>query len=115
MLSTIVARYTEEIWYQHFLSLCPAKPQKIVLVSDFINKIGGIETYLHDVKALLESKGHEVRLRGGHLPKGIKGRLNIWFGLITFPFNFRSAWKFKRFLQREKPDLVRFHSLLRHL
>jgi len=32
-------------------------------VSDFINKIGGIETYLHDVKGILESHGHEVLLR----------------------------------------------------
>ncbi|MDR0283252.1 MAG: hypothetical protein LBI53_08465 [Candidatus Peribacteria bacterium] len=36
---------------------------KVVLVSDFINKIGGIETYLHDAKGILESREHEVLLR----------------------------------------------------
>ena len=45
--------------------------KRIVLVSDFINKIGGIETYLHDVQELLTAQGHEVVLRGGTLPKGI--------------------------------------------
>jgi hypothetical protein len=66
-----VQKYTEELRYQRFIQLFSASsvtrkspPQKIVLVSDFINKMGGIETYLHDVKALLESKGHEVILRG---------------------------------------------------
>lgn len=27
---------------------------KILLVSDFTSKVGGIETYIHDVKAILE-------------------------------------------------------------
>jgi hypothetical protein len=76
----IVAHYTEEVWYQYFLSLCGNEvPKKIILVSDFINKVGGIETYLHDVKALLEERGHTVHLRGGHLPKGIRGTLKMWF------------------------------------
>jgi hypothetical protein len=78
--------YTEEAWYQRFLELYqssflerrnpsypPSKkrivPRKIVLVSDFINKVGGIETYLHDVKAILEAQGHQVILRGGTLPQ----------------------------------------------
>jgi hypothetical protein len=123
-LSEIVGKYTEEIWYEKFLELLKksslsenplGKGAKIVLVSDFINKIGGIETYLHDVKALLEEQGHKVRLRGGYLPRGIFGRLRIRFGLLTFPFNFRSAWKFKTFLKKEKPDLIWFHSLVRNL
>jgi hypothetical protein len=29
--------------------------KKILIISDFINKAGGIETYIHDVKNLLES------------------------------------------------------------
>jgi hypothetical protein len=67
------------------------------------------------VKAMLESKGHQVELRGGYLPKGIWGKLRIWFGLLSFPFNFRSTRKFKHFLKKEKPDLIWFNSLLRNL
>jgi len=38
--------------------------KKILLVSDFINKVGGIETYIHDVKELLESHGFEIKIWG---------------------------------------------------
>jgi glycosyltransferase involved in cell wall biosynthesis len=112
----LLAQYTPEIRYQQFLKLCGDKiPHKIVLVSDFINKFGGIETYLHDAKSLLEAHGHHVLLRGGKMPKGTLGRIKMWRGLITTPFNFWSARKFNRFLKKEQPDLVRFHSLLRNL
>jgi glycosyltransferase involved in cell wall biosynthesis len=115
-LQDIVAQYTQEIWYQHFLSLCWNKvPKKIVLVSDFTNKVGGIETYLYDVKSLLEERGHIVDLWGGYLPKGSWGRIRIYIGLLFAPINFWSARKFRRFLKKEKPDLIRFHSLLRNL
>jgi hypothetical protein len=90
-------------------------PKKIVLVSDFINKVGGIETYLHDVKAILEAKGHHVYLRGGYVPKGTWGKLRKYLGLLLAPINFWSARKFKKFLKKENPDLIRFHSLLRNL
>ena len=59
----IANRYTVDKRYERFLSLTGTKkPQKIVLVSDFINKIGGIETYLHDTKHLLQQHGHQVKL-----------------------------------------------------
>jgi hypothetical protein len=69
-ITSLLPNYSEEAWYQGFLKLNEkAKPQKIVLVSDFISKVGGIETYLHDVKAILEAQGHEVFLWGGTLSK----------------------------------------------
>ncbi|MDR0860975.1 MAG: hypothetical protein LBO09_08680 [Candidatus Peribacteria bacterium] len=49
------------------------------------------------------------------MPKGIWGRIIMWLGLVTTPFNFWSAWEFKNFLQKEKPDIIRCNSLLRHL
>jgi hypothetical protein len=127
-MQSILKNYTPEVWYQRFLSLCKQLgsadissesgnffPKKVVLVSDFINKVGGIETYLHDVKGILEAKGHQVQLRGGHLPKGWWGRLRVYLGLLLAPVNFRSAWKFKKFLKKEKPDLIWFNSLLRNV
>jgi glycosyltransferase involved in cell wall biosynthesis len=115
-IAALLKNYTTDVWYQRFLSLCREKvPKKIVLVSDFINKVGGIETYLHDVKEILEAKGHQVVLRGGYLPKGIKGRLRIYLGLFFAPVNVWSAWRFKRFLKTYQPDLIWFHSLLRNL
>jgi glycosyltransferase involved in cell wall biosynthesis len=112
----MITSYTSTVRYENFLKLCGKQiPQKIVLVSDFINQFGGIETYLHEVKSLLESQGHHVLLRGGRMPKGSLGRIKMWRGLITAPVNVWSAWSFKHFLKKEKPDLIRFHSLLRNL
>jgi len=69
-ISLLLENYSHEARYQRFIELTKGKPQKVLLVSDFINKIGGIETYLHDVQDLLRSQGHEVLLRGGSVPKG---------------------------------------------
>jgi hypothetical protein len=48
--------------------------KKILLVSDFTSKVGGIETYIHDVKAILEGMGYEVRIFGTTLSRGPAGK-----------------------------------------
>ena len=48
--------------------------KKILLVSDFVSKVGGIETYIHDVKSILESMGYEVRMFGTTLSRGQAGK-----------------------------------------
>jgi hypothetical protein len=48
--------------------------KKILLVSDFTSKVGGIETYIHDVKSILESMGYEVRIFGTTLSRGQAGK-----------------------------------------
>lgn len=48
--------------------------KKILLVSDFTSKVGGIETYIHDVKAILEEMGYEVRIFGTTLSRGSAGK-----------------------------------------
>jgi len=48
--------------------------KKILLVSDFTSKVGGIETYIHDVKAILEGMGYEVRIFGTTLSRGSAGK-----------------------------------------
>ena len=115
-ISKLLKHYTKEERYQRFLKLCwDKKPQKIILVSDFINKVWGIETYLHDVKDILESHGHEVKLWWWYLPKWWRGKLRIYLGLLFAPMNVWDTWRFKRFLKEEKPDLIFFNSLLRNL
>ncbi len=41
--------------------------------------------------------------------------MRIYLGLLLAPVNFWDAWKFRRFLKKEQPDLIWFHSLLRNL
>ena len=41
--------------------------------------------------------------------------MRIYLGLLLSPVNFWDAWRFRRFLKREQPDLIFFNSLLRNL
>ncbi len=113
----LVDEYSKNLWYQRFMQLSKFSDEKkkIVLVSDFINKIGGIETYINDVKDFLEIQGFEVVLWGKQAKSGFLGTLQKYFGILSSPFGWCRSYRFKKFLLQEKPDLIRFHSLLRGL
>ena len=89
--------------------------KKILIISDFINKAWWIETYIHDVKHLLESRWHEVILRWSTLPAWSKWQRKKRFWLLLSPFNFWSTGDLKKVLEKEKPNIVWFNSLLRWL
>lgn len=61
--------YSKENRIVRFHALAGKNVEKVLIVSDFINKVGGIETYIHDVKELLEMHGYKVELFGGTVPK----------------------------------------------
>lgn len=110
----IAQNYTKEKRFEHFKELtADLKGKKIVLVSDFINKIGGIETYLHDVKTLLEKEGYKVKLFGSRCPKGRIGKLKKLFGIGLSTLNLWESIRFSIFIKKEKPDLIRYHSMIR--
>ena len=89
--------------------------EKVLIISDFINKAGWIETYIHDVKNLLESHWHEVILQWSTLPTWSKWQRKKRFWLLLSPFNFWSTGSLKEVLENEKPDIIWFNSLLRWL
>ena len=89
--------------------------EKVLIISDFINKAGWIETYIHDVKNLLESHWHEVILWGSTLPAWSKWQRKKRFWLLLSPFNFWSVNSLNEVLENEKPDIIWFNSLLRWL
>lgn len=110
----IAQNYTKEKRLQRFKTLfSQQKGKKIIMVSDFINPIGGIETYIHDVKSLLEAEGYEVKLFGSRCPRGKRGKLKKLLGIGFASFNFWQAISFFFFIQKEKPDLIWYHSMLR--
>lgn len=110
----IAGKYSKARRFEQFQSMVfDFKCRKIVLVSDFINKIGGIETYLHDVKTLLQAQGYEVQLWGSQCPSGFWGKLKKYGGLGLAMFNLWEAIRFHFFLKKEKPDLIWFHSMIR--
>ena len=117
-IKKLLPEYTEDAWYKRFLKMVNIKDnekQKILIISDFINKAWWIETYIHDVKNLLESRWHEVILRWSTLPAWSKWQRKKRFWLLLSPFNFWSTGDLKKVLEKEKPDIVWFNSLLRWL
>lgn len=107
-----IKKYSKEQWIINLLPLI-GKHKKILLVSDFVNKVWWIETYIHDVKELLESHWYEVDIRWWYLPKWRRGKIKklFWIGLGTF--NILWAIRFFRYCKKNKPDLIWFHSVLR--
>lgn len=109
-----IDNYSKERWIIKLLPLI-WKHKKILLVSDFINKVWGIETYIHDVKELLENHWFEVKIRWRNLPKWwkwtVKKLLGIWRGLL----NFVDAFRLWRFCKKWEPDLIWYNSTLRWL
>ena len=117
-IKKLLPEYTEDARYERFLKMANVKDnekQKVLIISDFINKAWGIETYIHDVKNLLESKWHEVILRWSTLPAWNKWQRKKRFWLLLSPFNFWSTGDLKKVLDEEKPDIIWFNSLLRWL
>jgi hypothetical protein len=117
-IKKLLPEYTEDAWYKRFLQLANLKDEdmkKILIVSDFINKAWWIETYIHDVRNLLESHWHEVILWWSTLPSWFKWKWKKRLWLVLFPFNFWSSNDLKNILDEEKPDIIWFNSLLRWL
>ncbi len=117
-IKKLLPEYTEDARYERFLKIANVKDNekpKILIISDFINKAGWIETYIHDVKNLLESRWHGVILRWSTLPSWSKWQRKKRFWLLLSPFNFWTIGDLKKVLEKEKPDIVWFNSLLRWL
>ncbi|EKD25370.1 MAG: hypothetical protein ACD_80C00078G0004 [uncultured bacterium (gcode 4)] len=112
---SLINNYSKDSRILRFHALAGKSVKKIIIVSDFINKIGGIETYINDVKTLLEQHGYEVELCGWKLPSGIIGKLARYLWIITGLGNFREAIKLNRKIKKMKPDLIRYNSVMRYL
>ncbi|MCK9466706.1 MAG: glycosyltransferase [Candidatus Absconditabacterales bacterium] len=111
---TLANKYSIEKWIENIGPII-GKPKRVLMISDFRNKIGGIETYMHDVKDILESKGYEIKIYGAKIPSGKLGQLCKYFGLFFAIFNFIDAIKLKFVAKKFKPKVVWYHSTLRFL
>ncbi len=113
--SSVPEWYTKASRIVRFHSLARKEVKKVMIVSDFINRIGGIETYINDVKELLEPHGYEVILCGWTLPSWPIGKIAKYMWIVTGLGNFREAIKLRRKIRKMKPDLIRYHSVMRYL
>ena len=110
-----VTSYWKDSRVVRFHALAGKNVKKILIVSDFINRIWWIETYINDVKELLEHHGYEVELCGWTVPSWLLGKCMKYLGIITGVGNFWEAIKLQRKIKKYKPDLIRYHSVMRYL
>ncbi len=82
--------------------------KRILIISDFIKKIGGIETYIREVKELLEQNGYTVDVWWG------KGENSFWW-LFKTAFNLVAALRLKKKIWQFQPDIIWAHSVSRNL
>lgn len=113
--SSLVTGYSKDSRIVRFHALAWKGVQKVLIVSDFINKIWGIETYINDAKDLLEQHGYQVELCGWTVPSGPLGKLAKYLGIITGLANTYEAIKLYRKIKTTKPDLIRYNSVMRYL
>jgi hypothetical protein len=83
---------------------------RILLVSDFIIDIWGIEHYLLDISLLLENAWYEVRLIGCDDEYIVKNRFSQLWKTIR-----NREWDalFAKTIEEFSPDMVRWHSIQR--
>lgn len=62
--ASVVSGYSEQAFLTRLRSLLPKESKKILLVTDFVGNIGGIETYVKNLSDTLVSAGYEVRTVG---------------------------------------------------
>lgn len=87
---------------------------KVLLVSDFLDHIGGIESYVHNVAMLLRQHGYKVELFG----RSFGGKVPAWlklFGIGWSMINIRDARRLSTLIKKSNPHLIWTHSVLRRL
>jgi glycosyltransferase involved in cell wall biosynthesis len=87
---------------------------KVLLVSDFLDHVGWIESYVHNVAMLLRQHGYQVELFG----RSFGGKVPAWlklFGIARSVVNLRDAWRLATLIKKSNPDLIWTHSISRRL
>lgn len=107
----ISQKFTQEIWLEKFKSMFDK--QKILMVSDYLPNIWGIENYIIKTKDLLTKNWFIV---DSFWRNGINWKMPKYLKLLWLPataWNFWFTDKLKKKIEEFKPDLVWFHSVSR--
>ncbi len=85
--------------------------KKILIVSDYIDSdLGGIETYIYQVKKILQKQWFEIKIVWYKTKKSKFKKL--FFLLLSF-FNIHWFFKLRKTIKNFKPDIIRLHSIAR--
>jgi len=86
---------------------------KVLMVTDFLTKLGGIEIYVHDSSKLISHLCAQVRVMGTRISRGIVGKImRYWWMILSFG-NIVFGLKMLLVRVRFKPDVIWLHSVLR--
>ena len=89
--------------------------KEVFLVSDYITRIGWIESMLFNMKRLLEENWSRVFMYWWKLRKN--KRVWLWrkIGLFSTSYNWSNHIALRIWIQKYKPTLIRLHSVNRYL
>lgn len=107
--------YSLKNWMQSLNSICKLNSKKLLLVTDYDMSLWWIESYVYDLKKVLENNWNNVQIFWwkwvwGKLPWLLK----FCFLWITY-FNFLFAYLLKGKINKFSPNIIWFHSVSRFL
>lgn len=116
----IFQKYSVKIWkknIQQILSdldcfiLAPNNQGNILLISDYLYRLGGIEVFLYDSGDILEDMEYTVSYFGSQIRYSYLRKLWLLLSWWNLPMGLRLLYK----LYRKSYTLLRFHSIQRFL
>lgn len=111
----IADSYTEGRWIRQVREILPKDAKKILLASDYMTILGGIETHVQTIARTLRQHGYEVEIFGWSLPKGRWTKILRLAGLAYSLCNITSAWGIRKKIREFQPDIIWLHSVSRFL
>ena len=100
---------------EQFQAMIPKDTKKILITTDYITLLGGIETHVQTIAKVLRLQGYEVEIFGWDIPKGSWTKALRVAGLLYSLFNITAALRARKIIQNFKPDVIWCHSLSRFL
>ncbi len=108
----IALQYTKEKFVEKLKEFLPKNTRKIIIISDYLYPIGWIERYIISLKDILSSIWIQAILFG------YKNKVNYFkkiFLLWQSYFNSKPVKDLQYLIDKEKPDIIWYHSISRYL
>ncbi len=107
-----VSDYSKALWEKKLMQIFPVKKSSILLLHDYLEKIGGAEYYVSDVEKSFTELGYVV------CRYGYEGSTTTWkrrWMFVTSIFAFGRGLELRRILENTKPQVIWMHSILRYI
>jgi len=98
------------IYFFIFIYQVQKMKKKLLIVSDYLDNIWGIESYIKNLKQILQDDYKVYYFWWKNFTK-VKKTMFLFFSINNFVY----AKKFKQQINEIQPDIIRFHSVLRVL